>query len=343
MKKLLYAFLITAFIAAAAGFYLYNNIWSPNIELGTPTKLLKIPTGTDFEQLSTILRDNGFIKDEGSFFLTAKLMKYDVANIKSGLFEIKDKWSNRDLIQHLRIGKQKPVKLTYNNHRTFEEFVGGISHQIEADSTALLEFFYGEEFLKENNLNKEELLCQFLPNTYEVYWNTSIEKLAKKLMLEREKFWNADNRREKAKELNLNPTEVCILAAIVEKETLVADEKKTVAGVYLNRLKKGILLQADPTVVYAVGDFSIRRVLNKHLNYDSPYNTYKYEGLPPGPIYMPDNTTIDAVLENEQHSYLYFCAKPDNSGRHAFAKSLVAHNRNARTYQSWLNKRGIRR
>lgn len=343
MKKLLVAFLLLGLIAAAIGGYLYNNIWSANVQVNSPTNLLQIPSDTEFEQLKDILTQNKFIKDENSFALTAKLMKYDKGKIKSGLYELKDQWSNRDLIKHLRIGKQKPVKLTFNNHRTIEEFAGGVARQIEPDSADILTYLYSENFLEENNISKEELLCQFLPNTYEVYWNTSIEKLVEKLMLEREKFWNSKDRKEQAKAAGLTPNEVCILAAIVEKETLVQDEKKTVAGVYINRLNRGILLQADPTVVYAVGDFSIRRVLNKHLRYDNPYNTYMYEGLPPGPIYMPDNSTVDAVLNYEDHKFLYFCAKPDNSGRHAFAKNLIDHNKNARIYQSWLNKRGIRR
>ena len=342
MKKLLYAFLFIGLIAAVAGAYLYKNIWSPNVHLNEATGLLKIPTGTEFNQLRQILVENNMIEDEKSFVLTSKLMKYDSGKIKSGLFEIKDNWSNRDLIQHLRIGKQKPVKLTFNNYRTIEEFVGGVSNQIEADSLAFLSFINSEQFLEENGINKEELLCLFLPNTYEVYWNTSIEKLCTKLIQERKKFWDANNRRQKADDLGLSISEVCTLAAIVEKETLVADEKSTVAGVYLNRLKRGMRLGADPTVVYAVGDFSIRRVLNKHLSYESPYNTYLNEGLPPGPIYMPDNTTIDAVLAYEGHNYLYFCAKPDNSGRHQFAKNLTAHNKNARNYHRWLNKRGIK-
>lgn len=343
MKKLLYAFLFLTIIAAGVGLYLYNNIWSPNIKLDSATGILKIPTGTDYHQLKNILVQNNLIENENSFALTSKLMKYDSGKIKSGLYEIKDQWSNRDLIKHLRIGKQKPVKLTFNNHRTIEDFAGGIAKQIEMDSVALLSYLFDDTFLEENKFSRDELLCQFIPNTYEVYWNTPIDKLIKKLLLEREKFWDNNGRREKAEVLGLNPTEVCILAAIVEKETLVPDEKKTVAGVYLNRLKKGIMLQADPTVIYAIGDFSIRRVLNKHLLFDDPYNTYMNVGLPPGPIYMPDNSTIDAVLSNEQHSYLYFCVKPDNSGRHVFAKNLVEHGRNARIYHNWLNSRGIKK
>ena len=343
MKKFLYAFLFFLIIGGIAAIFLYNSVWNSNVNLSTETEELYVPTGSSFADLKSILVAENFIEDLSSFELTSKLMKFDKSKVKSGLYEIKNGWSNRELIKHLRIGKQKPIKLTFNNFRTIEELVGGISRQVEVDSQSLLSYLTEPSFLDKLNISRDELLCQFLPNTYEVYWNNSSEKLVDKLLSEKEKFWESKSRMQKAEALNLTPTEVCILASIVEKETLVADEKSTVAGVYLNRLKRNILLQADPTVVYAVGDFSIRRVLNKHLEYDSPYNTYKYEGLPPGPIYLPDNTTVDAVLNPEEHNYLYFCAKPDNSGRHAFAKNLSQHNKNARIYQSWLNKRGIRK
>lgn len=343
MRKLFYASLLLILIAAIAGIYLYNSVWSTNVITQAETADLYLPTGSNFSDLKEILKAENILENEASFDLTCKLMKFTDRSVKSGLYEIKKGWSNRELIKHLRLGKQKPVKLTFNNFRTIEELVGAISTQVESDSISLLNHITDPSFLDKLEISKDELLCQFLPNTYEVYWNTSVEKLVNKLLKEKENFWSENKRLEKAQALNLSPTEVCILASIVEKETLVADEKSTVAGVYLNRLERNIMLQADPTVVFAVGDFTIRRVLNKHLEFDSPYNTYKYEGLPPGPIYLPDNKTIDAVLSPEDHSYLYFCARPDNSGRHAFAKNLVAHNKNARIYQNWLNKRGIRK
>ena len=343
MRKLFYASLLLILIAAIAGIYLYNSVWSSNVITQAETADLYLPTGSNFSDLKEILKAENILENEASFDLTCKLMKFTDRSVKSGLYEIKKGWSNRELIKHLRLGKQKPVKLTFNNFRTIEELVGAISTQVESDSISLLNHITDPSFLDKLEISKDELLCQFLPNTYEVYWNTSVEKLVNKLLKEKENFWSENKRLEKAQALNLSPTEVCILASIVEKETLVADEKSTVAGVYLNRLERNIMLQADPTVVFAVGDFTIRRVLNKHLEFDSPYNTYKYEGLPPGPIYLPDNKTIDAVLSPEDHSYLYFCARPDNSGRHAFAKNLVAHNKNARIYQNWLNKRGIRK
>jgi UPF0755 protein len=180
----------------------------------------------------------------------------------------------------------------------------------------------------------------FIPNTYKVYWNTSEEAFVKKMKTEHDRFWNAD-RLAKAEALELSPKEVYTLASIVEKETLAKSEKNRIAGLYLNRLKRNMLLQADPTVVFAVGDFGIRRVLNKHLELDSPFNTYKNMGLPPGPIYMPDISTIDATLSPEEHNYIFFCARPDNSGLHAYAKTNAQHAANARKYHSWLNKQQI--
>lgn len=343
MKKLGIILLVLIFILGTLAFYLYQTIWTRNIDIDTDTYDLYIPNGTEYNELEKILESENVIVSVPSFGLTSRLMKYDQSNIKGGLFEIQNGWSNRKLIKHLRSGKQKPIKLTFNNARTIEDLVGKIATQIEIDSSSILKYLYDSSNLSNWGIDKEQLLCQLLPNTYEVYWNTSIENLMKKLIAERDKFWAQNERRVKAEKLGLSEVEVCILASIVEKETLVEDEKNTVAGVYTNRLEKGILLQADPTVVFANGDFSIRRVLNKHLEKDSPYNTYKYAGLPPGPIYMPNTSTLDAVLDKEDHSYLYFCAKPDNSGRHAFAKRLTDHNKNARIYQKWLNNRGIKK
>jgi UPF0755 protein len=199
-----------------------------------------------------------------------------------------------------------------------------------------------QEVLSELGYTPENIMSLFIPNTYQVYWNTSPQNLLKRLQVENDAFWAKKNRREKAKSLGLSTQEVYTLASIVEKESLVMDEKPIIAGVYLNRLKKGMLLQADPTVVFAVGDFSIQRVLNKHLAIDSPYNTYKNVGLPPGPICMPSISSIDGVLNAEKHNYIFFCAKPNSGGRHAFANTLAGHNRNAAIYRNWLQANQIR-
>jgi len=185
-------------------------------------------------------------------------------------------------------------------------------------------------------------LSLFIPNTYEFWWDSSANEIINRMAKENRKFWEAKNRSKKAEALGLDKKQVYTLASIVEKETQANSEKERIAGVYLNRLKRGMLLQADPTVVFAVNQFDLKRVLNKHLEFDSPYNTYKNKGLPPGPIYMPGIRSIDAVLNAEKHNYLYFCAKPDDSGTHAFATNLIGHNKNAQRYWNWLRKNGIR-
>ncbi len=342
MKRgFLFFILFALIISSITGFYLYRSIWSPNVTVNDSNEYLFIENEFSLDELSNLLVEKKIIKEVNGFRLTAKLMKFSDDSIIPGRYKIKDQWTNRNLISHLRIGKQAPINLTFNNLRFIEDLAGQISNQLQFDSTSFLNYVLDDSNLKEWEVDSNNILCQFLPNTYQVYWNTSIEKLVDRLFSERDKWWNANERTVKANNLGLNKNEVCTLAAIVEKETLVSSEKSRVAGVYLNRIKRGMLLQADPTVVYAVGDFGLRRVLNKHLRIDNPYNTYKYEGLPPGPICLPETTTMEAVLNPEEHKYLYFCAKTDNSGQHDFSKNLIEHNQKARKYQRWLSNRGI--
>jgi len=344
MKRGFLLFLLIALIiSAVVGFYLYNAIWSPSVSVGEEYQHLYIRTGSNFDDLSKLLLDKEILENDDGFRLTAKLMKFSDQNIRPGKYKLTDGWNNRNLISHLRSGKQEPINLTFNNLRFTEDLAGQISNQLEFDSISFLNYVLEPSNLEEWGVDAENILCQFLPNTYQVYWNTSVENLVQRLFKERDKWWEAEQRTDKAKALGLSKNEICTLAAIVEKETLVAKEKSTVAGVYVNRLKRGMMLQADPTVVYAVGDFGLRRVLNKHLEIDSPYNTYKYEGLPPGPIWMPETSTLEAVLNPEEHRYLYFCARTDNSGAHDFSKNLIEHNQKAKKYQRWLSNRGILR
>lgn len=319
----------------------YQAIFEPNVPNELSNAYLYVPTGSDYEGIKKLLVENNFLIDVGSFEDVASLMKYDKNAIRPGRFEIKSGWSNRELIQHLRSGKQASVNLVLNNERLIPEVAGKISRFIEADSLSILQALESPALMEKLDLNSETLMTIFIPNTYRVYWNTSPEKLIERLVSEKDKFWSNNQREEKREKLGLTKEEVYTLASIVEKETNYNPEKSTVAGVYLNRLRKDIALQADPTVVFANQDFTIRRVLNRHLEKDSPYNTYKYPGLPPGPIAMASISSIDAVLANKQHNYIYFCAKPDNSGQHAFAKNLAAHNANARKFQKWLNKQRI--
>jgi len=248
--------------------------------------------------------------------------------------------NNNDLINKLRSGHQDPVKVIFNSVRTREDLAGKISDQIEADSVELIEVFYNDSLIISYGLKQETVTCIFLPNTYEFWWNSSAKTFMNKMHKEYKRFWN-DKRLRKAEKLNLTKEDVITLASIVDEETLYNNEMPKVAGLYINRLRKRMHLQADPTLKFAVGDFSIKRVLNVHKQIDSPYNTYKRYGLPPGPISIPSISAIDAVLNFEEHNYLYMCAKPDFSGYHNFAKTLSQHNVNARNYQRALNKERI--
>jgi len=219
---------------------------------------------------------------------------------------------------------------------------GKVSKYIEPDSLTLLNYLNDADNLKKWGYTSETILSMFIPNTYQFYWNTTPEKFVSRMRSEHDKYWNAKGRKEAISKNGLTPTETYTLASIIEKETTNPKETKTISGVYQNRLQKGIALQADPTVVFGVGDFTIRRVLNKHLKHPSPYNTYLHAGLPPGPIYMPTLSSLDAAIFPENHKYIYFCAKPGYDNEHSFASTLSQHNRNAKIYHAWLNKEGIR-
>jgi len=276
------------------------------------------------------------IIDKLAFRFMAKLMNYDKL-VKPGHYEIPDKATNYQLIGILRSGKQTPIRLTFNNIRVKDDLAAKLAGYLDADEDEFREMFNDKEYLKQFGFTPETIMTMFIPNTYELYWNTTPEQLMERMKKEYDKFWNA-NRVAKAKKLGLSKVEVSVLASIVEAEqNQHADERPRIAGVYLNRLEKGMKLEADPTVVYACGDFSIRRVLNKHTQTDSPYNTYKYKGLPPGPINLPSIPSIDAVLNSENHKYIYFCAKEDFSGYHNFAENLTGHNANAQKYRKALN------
>ena len=315
----------------------YQKILSSNV---TKEKAyLYIHTNSGFEDVLKTLQQENLLEDIASFEWVARKKDYH-KNIKAGKYLLKAGMNNNQLVNMLRSGRQEAVNLVFNNIRTNEQLAGKLGKQIEADSSSLIMFFSNPQLLADFNTSPEDLRLLFIPNTYKIWWNTSPEKLMQRMKDEYEKFWN-EEREAKANEAGLSRKEVSIIASIVEEETNKKDERPTVASVYVNRVRKGMLLQADPTVKYAVGDFTIKRVLNKHLTIDSPYNTYKYTGIPPGPICIPSISSIDAVLENKQTDYLYFCAKEDFSGYHNFAKNLEDHLANARIYQKALNKRKI--
>jgi UPF0755 protein len=335
-------FILMAIGAAIVGYFAYQWAYAPNISLGKkPTTFIYIPTGSSYEDVLKILTENNVLKNKESFNQLAQLKKYK-NKIKPGKYKIKNNISNNELISLLRSGKQEPVPFTFTNIRKKDELLSRIGKKLEADSAELLVLLNDAEWVKKNiGMSPETVISLFIPNTYEFNWNTSAKEFLQRMESEYKKFWTAE-RKQKAKKLNLTPTQVSILASIVQAEQLaIPDERPTIAGLYLNRLKTGMPLQSDPTIIYAMGDFSIKRVLDKYKEYDSPYNTYQHTGLPPGPIYIPEIASIDAVLNYQKSEYLYMCAKEDFSGRHNFAKTLSQHNLNARKYQAALNKQGV--
>lgn len=269
----------------------------------------------------------------------AKIKRFD-QNIKPGKFELKQGMSNTQILNMFLSGNQSPTKITFNNIRTKEQLAAALGKQLLIDSIDIITLLNDDVTLIKNNLNSLNATSVFIPNTYEVYWTITQEELLHRMIRESDIFWN-ENRIIKAKSLKLTRPEVIILASIVEEEIMKSSEKPIVAGLYINRLKKGYLLQADPTLKFALQDFAKKRILNVDKKVESPYNTYKYKGLPPGPIRIPDGSTIDAVLNYKKHNYLYMCAKADFSGYHHFSKSLVEHNRYARQYHHSLNKNNI--
>jgi UPF0755 protein len=339
-RYILVALLLSLPLAAFFAWQPIKAFWFPAVESGIANRFVCIPSGSNFEKVVQILKQGRFIQDEVNFRWLADQMNYKKDKMRAGRFEVQPGWTNRQLIQHLRNGEQAPVKLVLNNERLPEEVAGKVSKFIEADSMSLLRTFRDPNILKQYNLTEETLLTAFIPNTYEMYWNTDAPAFLAKMVKEHDVFWSKNGREAKAKALGLTQNEVYILASIVERETNAVSEKPTIAGVYLNRLRINMKLQADPTSVFATKDFATRRVTEWHTTFDSPYNTYVYRGLPPGPISMSSIPSLDAVLNYEQHKYLYFCAKPDDSGTHAFAETFAAHKVNAERFQAYLRTLG---
>lgn len=317
----------------------YKNYWAPNVT--ESAEYLYIPTGSTFEDLMQNLQAHGILMDTASFHWVAKKKDYTTA-IKSGKYALSPGMNNSDLIKKLRSGLQEPVKFRFQNIRLKEEFAAFVSKQLEPDSASIMSLMNNDSLANSYGFEREDFYSMFIPNTYELWWNTSPEKFFDRMHAEYSKFWTED-RLSKAKEKGLTPNEVSILASIVKGEAMHNDEMPKIAGLYLNRLKKGILLQADPTVIFAAQDFTIRRVLNKHLIIPSPYNTYLNKGLPPGPITLPSIVSIDAVLNAQTHDYIYMCAKDDFSGYHNYATTMAEHLVNARKFQRALNERNIKK
>ena len=344
-KKIIYGISALVVIAVAAyGIYLYRTIFASNTKFAESEIYITVPTASSYEQVKTAVAP--FVEDLEKFDQVAQKKSYPARKDKAGRFLIKKGMNSNEIVNALR--QNIPVKLAFNNQERLENFAGRIGAQLEADSLSVLNACLDPQFLADNGLNKNNVLSIFIPNSYEFFWNTSAVALRDKMLKEYRKFWTPV-RLEKAKKLNLNPEEVIALASIVHKETVKADERPIVAGVYLNRLQKGIKLEADPTVIYAVkvvsNDFNqvIKRVLYKDLETNSLYNTYKYNGLPPGPIAMPDISAIDAVLNPAKHNYIYFCASVTRFGYHEFAVTPAQHEGNRQKYVAWVSAQGIKR
>ena len=337
LKILTFIFGLLILIAVIIGYYIRNTAFKP-IEL-EETVYIYIEPSTKYDEVVDQIKKQVNLPSEKFFKIISEKMKYP-ETIKTGRYAIRDGMTMPEIIRMLRSGNQSAVKLTFNNMRTNENLAGRISNQLMLDSVELLNVLKDETKLEVLGFDTNTIAAMFIPNTYEVYWDTSIDNLMNRMKKEYTSFWN-ESRKDKAKEIGLSPIEVSILASIVEEEATYSDEYSIVAGLYLNRLKRGQRLEADPTIKFALNDFSLRRILYKHLEVESPYNTYRNEGLPPGPIRIPSIRGIDATLSPQDHKYLFMCAKEDLSGRHNFATTHAEHLRNAARYQRALNERKI--
>jgi len=331
-KIIIVIFAIAFVITGLYGYRLYGFVFNENVKNpGTVT----IPINASFEQVLDSLREKDILFNEKAFIWVAKKKNY-ASSVKPGKY-IFDKGTNTNaIVNMLKAGAQHPIEITFNNLRFMTDLAGKVSKYIEPDSAKLIAYLDSAAIIEEYGFDKYSFHAMFIPNTYEMYWTTTPEQFISRMHAEYKRFWN-DKRLAKADSLGLSPVQVITLASIVQEETIKEKEKPVVAGLYLNRIQRGMLLQADPTVKFAHGDFGIQRILTRHLEIDSPYNTYKYAGLPPGPINFPEISSIDAVLNADKNTYLYMCAKEDFSGYHNFARTLTQHNANAAAYRNALD------
>jgi len=337
-KIILFTLILACILLLAGGLIVYKTIFGNQIHSGK-NKYIFIPTGSSYRNVLDTLYSHLDIKNPKLLEWVAVKKKYPEL-VKPGRYVIDSDMSYVGLINLLRSGRQEPVKVTFNNVRTLNQIAGRVGRQIEADSAQLVNYFSEESNYAKDGFKSENIIALFIPDTYEFYWNTDAEEFYERMLKEYRNFWNQE-RLTRAKEKNLTPVEVAILASIIDDEVAKKDEKPRIAGVYLNRLKRGIPLQACPTIKFALNDFTLTRVLKKHLIVDSPYNTYRHNGFPPGPIGCPSKEGLDAVLNAEKHDYLFFAAKADFSGYHNFSRTLSEHTRYAALYQKELNRRKI--
>ena len=339
-KKILIPLIIFSTVLTTCTVYIYQMLYSPNFLINSKEKFIIINEKTEFNELINSLERDTIINDILSFSVLSKIMEYQ-ENIKEGAYKVKTNMSNYDMITMLRSGNQTPINITFSYARKIDDLAEKVTKKLKMSDDDLLSYLY-DNIKEYNDFNKLDIISIFLPDTYEVYWNISPKKLTEKMYSEYKKFWNKE-RLEKLDKINLEQKEVIVLASIVASESRMLDEADRIAGLYMNRLNSNMRLQADPTLVFAANDYTIRRVLNKHKRIKSPYNTYIHKGLPPGPIRLASKNYIDAVLNYEKHDYIFMCAKEDFSGYHAFATNLTDHNRNAKKFQMALDLRKIYR
>ena len=342
-RSLLRSATVVLVLMAAIAAFLYLRYMS---KTAVPQNLedyhVLIPTGASFDQVLDSLQAKNLIQNTAAFTMVAERMNYKREVMRAGRYRLKPGMTLLQMVRHLRSGEQAPVNVVLTNERLPEDVAAKVARFIEPDSATLLAYFTDAAKLEALGYTPETLMSIFIPNTYQFFWNTTPEKFLERMQREHDAFWNKNDRKRKAAELNLSPQQVYTLASIVDRESLAKSEKPTIAGVYLNRLRIDMPLQADPTSVFARRDFQTTRVTEYHIRFDSPYNTYMYTGLPPGPIGMASISGIDAVLNADSHNYIYFCAIGDGSGLHAFAESYPQHLANAARYRRNLEERGLR-
>lgn len=340
MKKFIYTTAtLLLIIVTLVGYIAYSALLAPVVK-DEQTVYIQVYPEDNIQKVKDLLVANAKIKEMAGFVPLMKYYKYN-ERVKPGNYAIRPGDSMRDICLRLLSGNQSPIRLVIPSVRTLDRLAGAVGRQLMTDSAAIASFLTNQRVIDSLGYTVETFPALFLPNTYEVYWTMSPEQLVTRMKKEHDNFWNPDRKR-KAETQGLSITEVITLASIVDEETNKNDEKPIIAGLYLNRLHRGMLLQADPTVKFAHKKFELRRILLTHLTIDSPYNTYKYAGLPPGPIRIPSIAAIESVLNPTKHTYIYMCAKEDFSGYHNFATTLAQHNANARRYQQALNKRNIK-
>jgi UPF0755 protein len=319
--------------------FYYLRYFGPNVT--GKEEYLYIHTGEDFNDVYKTIRDKGIVTDTITFAWAAHNMKY-ADHVKPGKYRLHEGMSNRKLIRMLQLGEQEQVELSFHVFRTKEQFAGFVSKKLEADSLTLLHYLDSADFVKQYGFNTDNAFVMVMPDTYQLYWNISPEKFYKRMYSHYETFWTPE-RKQQAAAINLSEPQVSILASIVDAEAVYDDEMPTIAGLYLNRLRKGMKLESDPTIIFAMHDFTIHRVLNKYLSVNSPYNTYLHTGLPPGPVMLPSVNAVKAVLNYQKNDYLYMVAKEDFSNRHNFATNVAQHNINAQKFRKALDEHNIKK